>query len=126
MWRSYHNDVDANAPGEHQGGIMRQLRSIYVSFLNMVTSTVFVHAYRRNIYGRPGAPGGGGIVVTKRILLALLARVQPFRRRLAEDAFGLANACCIQDPPFLRDFPVRQAPVPAPRSPEQLAGVVSR
>src|SRR4051794_39944049 len=126
MWRSYHSDVDAYAPGEHQGVIVRQLSGIDVSFLNMETSAVFGHVSSLNIYDPTSAPGGGGIEVTKRILLERMAELEPFRRRLVEVPFGLDNPYWIEDPAFDIDFHVRHHAVPAPGSPEQLADVVSR
>jgi diacylglycerol O-acyltransferase / wax synthase len=105
---------------------MRQLSGLDVSFLNMETDSVFGHVSSLNLFDPTDAPGGGGIEVTKRLLLERMELLAPFRRRLVEVPLGLDNPYWIEDPAFDIDFHVRHHAVPAPGTPEQLADVVSR
>ena len=105
---------------------MRQLSGIDVSFLNMETSSTFGHVSSLNIYDPAGAPGGGGLEATKRIILERIDQLAPFRRRLVQVPLGLDLPYWIEDPNFDIDFHVRHHAVPPPGNAEQLADVVSR
>src|SRR4051794_9841240 len=105
---------------------MRQLSGTDVSFLNMETHAVFGHVSSLNLFDTSDAPEGGGLEVTKRLLLERIDQLAPFRRRLVEVPFGLDNPYWIEDPSFDIDFHLRHHAVPSPGTPQQLAEVVSR
>lgn len=105
---------------------MKQLSSTDVGFLTMESASNFGHVSSLNIYDPSTAPGGGGLEVTKKIILERIDLLQPFRRRLVEVPFGMDLPYWIEDPNFDIDFHVRHHAVPPPGTPEQLSDVVSR
>jgi len=105
---------------------MRQLSGIDVGFLNMETPTTFGHVSSMTIYDPSTAPGGGGLEVTKQIILERMDQLAPFRRRLVEVPLGLDLPYWVEDADFDIDFHVRHHAVAPPGTPEQLAETVSR
>ena len=104
---------------------MKQLTGLDASFLYMETPTTFGHVNGLGIYQRP-TPDFDPFEHVYAKFGAMVPKVEPMRRKLAEVPFGLDHPYWVDDDDFDLDFHVRHIGIPPPGAADQLAEQVSR
>ena len=104
---------------------MKQLSGLDASFLYMETPNTYGHVNGLAIYERPDGDFDPYQAAYERFD-ALLGRLEPMRRRLAEVPFKLDHPYWIDDPDFDLNFHVRHLGLAPPGGADQLAEQVAR
>ncbi|WP_102141587.1 WS/DGAT/MGAT family O-acyltransferase [Mycobacterium hubeiense] len=106
---------------------MHQLTSVDAQFLAAEDGRTHGHVSALGIYDPATAPGGALTLEAVRDVVAeRIARLAPFRWRLAPVPFNIDHPYWFEDPDFDLDFHLRELALPAPGDDRQLAEQVAR
>ena len=105
---------------------MQRLSGLDAMFLSMETPTNHMHVTGVFVLDPSEAPQGFSFDQVRDMVGRRLNRAPPFRRRLVEVPFKLANPMWIEDPNFDLDYHVRRACLPSPGGQGELEAFVGQ
>jgi diacylglycerol O-acyltransferase / wax synthase len=105
---------------------MQRLSGLDAMFLSMETPTNHMHVTGVFVLDPSQAPQGFSFDQVRDMVARRLNRAPPFRRRLVEVPFKLANPMWIEDPNFDLDYHVRRACLPSPGGQGELEAFVGQ
>jgi WS/DGAT/MGAT family acyltransferase len=103
---------------------VQRLTGLDAAFLALETPSNHMHVMAVAVLDPTELEGGFDAATLRRLIESRLDRLPPFRRRIVRVPFGLHHPLWVEDPNFDLDYHVRQAAVPAPGGPRELAELV--
>jgi WS/DGAT/MGAT family acyltransferase len=103
---------------------VQRLTGLDAAFLALETPSNHMHVMAVAVLDPGELPGGFDAATLRRLIESRLDQLPPFRRRIVRVPFGLHHPLWVEDPDFDLDYHVRQAAVPAPGGPRELAELV--
>jgi WS/DGAT/MGAT family acyltransferase len=103
---------------------VQRLTGLDAAFLALETPSNHMHVMAVAVLDPSDLPGGFDAGTLRRLIESRLDDLPPFRRRIVRVPFGLHHPLWVEDPGFDLDYHVRQAAVPAPGGPRELAEFV--
>ncbi len=103
---------------------MERIGGLDGGFAAFESPTSHLHILGTMVFDPSGVPDGVDFDRIRELIAERVPLVPPFRQRMIEVPFGLQHPVLVDDPQFDLDYHVRQAGLPAPGRPDQLAELV--